>query len=297
MRSETAIANTKCPVLGNALARLLRAKACFQCSMPAMLAVLRWQSQAVVDLCYVWIVFKTEKHFEAVLINLLKHNLQCTFPKESRSPNKSWTFCDASQILHRTSPWICLFRSVGVLLLSFLGEEKNFSAVIQQRQLGVYKKNETTVGEATSLCDSPGATGELRTDRVLRHCWSLWSLIPAKATGECTHFQEKPTLSRFSKNIEEGCSAGHKSSCKDFMSVTNIAMLAAVKLPCWKLWNEVKRSLHHETPDPSPSTRLCFHAGSFSWHLAALHALGGGSVPSRAGTRRQSWRWGHSALT
>lgn len=126
MRSETAIANTKCPVLGNTLARLLMAKACFHGLMHVVLAVLRWRSQAV-DSCYVLIVFKTKNHFQAVLINLLRHNLQCTFPKESFSLNKSWTFCDANQILHRTSPWICLFRSVGVLLLSFLGEEKDFS--------------------------------------------------------------------------------------------------------------------------------------------------------------------------
>lgn len=119
MRSEAARAKTECPIVGNASARLLMAKGGFHCSVHTVLAGLHWQSQATIPFTLVLsqLYLKTMRYFQAVLINLLKYNSQCTFTKESISLNKSWTFRDAkSSEKHRTSPWSCLFGSVGVLL-------------------------------------------------------------------------------------------------------------------------------------------------------------------------------------
>lgn len=85
MRSEAAIAKTECPIVGNASARLLMAKGGFHCSVHTVLAALQWQSQAAIPFTLVLsqLYLKTMRYFQAVLINLLKYNSQCTFTKES----------------------------------------------------------------------------------------------------------------------------------------------------------------------------------------------------------------------
>lgn len=94
----------------------------FHSLMHDSLAVLHWEVHIAIlsDLCFVLRVFKTWKYFQTVLTNFLKYELQCTF-------NKVWTKAKLPVMLtkssgkHRSSPWICLFGSLVVLLLSFLG--------------------------------------------------------------------------------------------------------------------------------------------------------------------------------
>lgn len=284
MRSEAAFAKKECPIVGNTSARLLMAKGGFHCSMHTVLAVLHWQIQAAIPFTLVLsqLYLKTMKYFQAVLINLLKHNLQCTFTKESISLNKSWTFHAAkSSGKHRTSPWSCLFGSMGVLL-EFPRRGKRFLyRVIQWRQVDVYKKNTITVGEATSCWDSLGATGWYR--RALcslnaKNCCSWWSPAPAKAFGECRQFQKKPGPSIFNERPAEKSSAGDKAD----------AVTANVKLPCQKLWNEVERS----SADPGPIEQLCF-----SLAPSSLPGPQSRHRTIQGRTRRQGWHRGHSVLT
>lgn len=173
MRSEAARAKTECPIVGNTSARLLMAKGSFHCSVHTVLAALHWQSQATIPFTLVLsqLYLKTMRYFQAVLINLLKYNSQCTFTKESISLNKSWTFRDAkSSGKHRTSPWSCLFGSVGVLL-EFPRRGKRFLyKVMQWRQVGVYEKE-------YNHCR--------RSHFTLRQPWCYWLVQESSLQLEC----------------------------------------------------------------------------------------------------------------
>lgn len=103
-------------------------------------------------LCFVLIMFKTKKSFQAVLTIFLKYNLQCTSTRE-------WTKARLPAMLTKCSLGLLLWVS-GSFALEFHGRGNTFLyKMIQWRQSGVHEKNKTTPGEASLLWGSPGITG------------------------------------------------------------------------------------------------------------------------------------------
>lgn len=157
-------------------------------------------------LCFVLIMFKTKKSFQAVLTIFLKYDLQCTFTRErtkARLP-AMLTKCSGK---HRSSPWVRFFGSVGVLLLSFMGEETHFSTK------WFSEDNQVSTKRIKLLQEEPLFSEVVR---ALLVCTAWEPVAACKSSSNSTCFQEKPGSSGFSKSITARCSTADKAAVRTF---------------------------------------------------------------------------------